>query len=143
MKTLPAICFSSSTAPSSVPGVNPADREGCGIRSGFMAVEWTGSGLQLLLRLDRGNGDPLHTQLERMLREAIQSGRLQAGEQLPSLGVRDRDADELHELQHAVLGDAGLRHGLAIEVHRAPEAAFDPHRAAHHAPDPVGPGTRH
>jgi len=49
-----------------------------------MAIEWSGLGPELLLRLDRGRGEPLRSQLEAGLREAIRSGRLQGGERLPS-----------------------------------------------------------
>jgi GntR family transcriptional regulator / MocR family aminotransferase len=49
-----------------------------------MAILWSGLGPELLLRLDRGGGQPLRSQLEASLRDAIRSGRLQAGERLPS-----------------------------------------------------------
>jgi GntR family transcriptional regulator / MocR family aminotransferase len=49
-----------------------------------MPIEWAGLGPELLLRLDRGRAAPLRSQLERELREAIRSGRLAAGERLPS-----------------------------------------------------------
>ena len=44
----------------------------------------TSSGIELLVRLERGATEPLHTQLERQLREAARSGRLQPGAALPS-----------------------------------------------------------
>ncbi|MBO0776445.1 MAG: PLP-dependent aminotransferase family protein, partial [Actinobacteria bacterium] len=47
-------------------------------------MQWSGLGPELLLRLDRGSGQPLRSQLETGLREAIRSGRLQGGERLPS-----------------------------------------------------------
>ncbi|MFL6074935.1 MAG: PLP-dependent aminotransferase family protein [Mycobacteriales bacterium] len=49
-----------------------------------MAIEWAGLGPELLVRLDRGRGEPLRSQLEGELREAIRSGRLPVGERLPS-----------------------------------------------------------
>jgi GntR family transcriptional regulator / MocR family aminotransferase len=50
-----------------------------------MAVQWSGLSPELLLALDRGRGkEPLRSQLENRLREAIRSGRLRAGERLPS-----------------------------------------------------------
>ena len=49
-----------------------------------MAIQWSGLGPELLLRLDRGSGQPLRSQLEAGLREAIRSGRLNSGERLPS-----------------------------------------------------------
>jgi GntR family transcriptional regulator / MocR family aminotransferase len=50
-----------------------------------MAVQWSGLSPELLLALDRGRGaEPLRSQVEHRLREAIRSGRLRAGERLPS-----------------------------------------------------------
>src|SRR2546423_12708120 len=49
-----------------------------------MAIQWSGLGPELLLRLDRGLGQPLRSQLETGLRDAIRSGRLADGERLPS-----------------------------------------------------------
>jgi GntR family transcriptional regulator/MocR family aminotransferase len=49
-----------------------------------MAIQWSGFGPELLLRLDRGNARPLRSQLEDGLREAIRTGRLAGGERLPS-----------------------------------------------------------
>src|SRR3954451_25138193 len=52
-----------------------------------MAVEWAGLGPELLLKLDREQPEPLRAQLERELRDALRSGRLRAGERLPSSRV--------------------------------------------------------
>ena len=49
-----------------------------------MAIEWSGLSPELLVRLDRSAREPLRSQLETGLREAIRSGRLRAGERLPS-----------------------------------------------------------
>jgi GntR family transcriptional regulator / MocR family aminotransferase len=49
-----------------------------------MAIQWSGLGPELLMRLDRGSAQPLRTQLEAGLREAIRDGRLRGGERLPS-----------------------------------------------------------
>jgi GntR family transcriptional regulator / MocR family aminotransferase len=49
-----------------------------------MAIQWSGLGPELLLKLDRDSGEPLRSQLVVGLREAIRSGRLQGGERLPS-----------------------------------------------------------
>src|SRR6266568_4227126 len=49
-----------------------------------MPVEWSGLSPELLLALDRQGAEPLRSQLERQVREAIRSGRLLAGERLPS-----------------------------------------------------------
>src|SRR6478672_4354988 len=49
-----------------------------------MAIQWSGLGPELLLRLDRDSDQPLRFQLETGLRDAIRDGRLQPGERLPS-----------------------------------------------------------
>jgi GntR family transcriptional regulator / MocR family aminotransferase len=49
-----------------------------------MAIQWSGLGPELLLRLDRDSDEPLRSQLEVGLREAVRSGRLHGGERLPS-----------------------------------------------------------
>ena len=49
-----------------------------------MAIQWSGLGPGLLVRLDRTASQPLRTQLEASLREAIRDGRLRGGERLPS-----------------------------------------------------------
>ncbi|MGH9249324.1 MAG: PLP-dependent aminotransferase family protein [Acidimicrobiales bacterium] len=49
-----------------------------------MTIQWTGLGPELLLPLDRNHADPLRVQIERGLRDAIRTGRLHAGERLPS-----------------------------------------------------------
>ncbi|MEQ0564374.1 PLP-dependent aminotransferase family protein [Amycolatopsis sp. NEAU-NG30] len=49
-----------------------------------MAVEWAGSGPEVLLTIDRDSGTGLRAQLENQLRDAICGGRLAGGERLPS-----------------------------------------------------------
>jgi GntR family transcriptional regulator / MocR family aminotransferase len=49
-----------------------------------VSIQWAGLGPELLLRLDRQASEPLRVQLENELRVAIRSGRLAAGERLPS-----------------------------------------------------------
>jgi GntR family transcriptional regulator/MocR family aminotransferase len=49
-----------------------------------MAVQWSTSSPELLLAIDREGPTPLRAQLEGQLRDAIRSGRLAAGERLPS-----------------------------------------------------------
>src|SRR5690349_5041004 len=56
-----------------------------------MAIQWAGLGPELLLRLDRGSGQPLRSQLEAGLREAIRTVRLQGGERVPSSRERARE----------------------------------------------------
>jgi GntR family transcriptional regulator/MocR family aminotransferase len=47
-------------------------------------LEWAGSAPELLLGLSRDSREPLRGQLERQIREAIRTGRLDVGERLPS-----------------------------------------------------------
>jgi len=54
------------------------------ILSVSVAIQWSGLGPELLMRLDRDSDQPLRAQLEAGLREAIRDGRLHAGERLPS-----------------------------------------------------------
>jgi len=49
-----------------------------------MPIEWAGLSPELLVQLDRSRPEPIRVQLENSLRQAIRSGRLQAGERLPS-----------------------------------------------------------
>lgn len=49
-----------------------------------MPLEWSGLSPDLLLVIDRDSGEPLRSQLERQVRDAIRTGRIQAGERLPS-----------------------------------------------------------
>ncbi len=56
-----------------------------------MAIQWSGLGPELLLRLDRDSGQPLRSQLEDGIRDAIRNGRLQSGERLPSSRELARD----------------------------------------------------
>ena len=49
-----------------------------------MTIQWSGLSPELLVPLDRNSGQPLRTQLEGGLREAIRTGRLPVGERLPS-----------------------------------------------------------
>jgi GntR family transcriptional regulator / MocR family aminotransferase len=56
-----------------------------------MAIEWSGLGPELLIRLDRSARQPLRDQLQASLREAIRGGRLRAGERLPSSRVLARE----------------------------------------------------
>ena len=67
-----------------------AARDAAGRRGGRLvlsvsvAIQWSGLGPELLLRLDRDSDQPLRSQLETGLRDAIRDGRLQPGERLPS-----------------------------------------------------------
>ena len=68
-----------------------------------MPIEWAGLGPELLLRLDRRSAAPLRAQLEHEVRETIRSGRLAAGERLPSSRVLAREL--------------GVSRGLVLEAY--------------------------
>lgn len=68
-----------------------------------MAIQWSGLGPELLLQLDRGCGQPLRSQLEAGLRDAIRSGRLRGGERLPS--------------SRELAGELGVSRGLVQECY--------------------------
>ncbi|MBV9810942.1 MAG: PLP-dependent aminotransferase family protein [Solirubrobacterales bacterium] len=68
-----------------------------------MPIEWAGLGPEMLLRLDRSAAEPLRVQLEREVREAIRSGRLGAGERLPS--------------SRALAAELGISRGLVLECY--------------------------
>jgi GntR family transcriptional regulator / MocR family aminotransferase len=81
---------------------------GSAIRSNSVSVEWTGLGPELLVRLNRTSGEPLHSQLERELREAVRTRRLHPGERLPS--------------SRALAAELGLSRGLVLESYRQLQA---------------------
>src|SRR5260370_600102 len=56
-----------------------------------MAIEWAGLGPELLLRLDRGGGQPLRAPLETPPPDAIRRGRLRAGGRPPPPPAPARD----------------------------------------------------
>jgi GntR family transcriptional regulator / MocR family aminotransferase len=68
-----------------------------------VSIQWTGLGPELLLRVDRKRAEPLRSQLERELREAIRRGQLVAGERLPSSRV--------------LAAELGVSRGLVIECY--------------------------
>jgi GntR family transcriptional regulator / MocR family aminotransferase len=78
------------------------------IRSNAVPVEWADLGPELLLRLDRTLDEPLGSQLQRELREAIRSGRLGVGERLPS--------------SRAMARELGVSRGLVLECYEQLEA---------------------
>ena len=103
-----------------------------------MAVEWSGLAPEILLRLDRAQRGTVGAQLQHQLREAVRSGRLAAGERLPStralareLGISRGLAQECYE-QLVAEGYLIARTGSGTRV-----AA-----AQHPAPRPVRPVAR-
>ena len=68
-----------------------------------MAIQWSGLGPELLLRLDRDSSQPLRSQLESALRDAIRTGRINGRERLPS--------------SRALAGELGVSRGLVQECY--------------------------
>jgi GntR family transcriptional regulator / MocR family aminotransferase len=68
-----------------------------------VSIQWAGLGPELLLRIDRDGAEPMRVQLERELREAIRSGRLAAGERLPS--------------SRRLAAELGISRGLVLECY--------------------------
>ena len=58
-----------------------------------MVVEWSGLAPEILLRLDRSQRGTLGAQVQQHLRDAVRSGRLAAGERLPSTRELARELD--------------------------------------------------
>jgi GntR family transcriptional regulator / MocR family aminotransferase len=97
-----------------------------------MSIQWAGLSPELLLPLDRDHHEPLRSQLENGLREAIRSGRLHAGERLPSsrelarqLGVSRGLVQECYGQLHAE-GYLSARVGSATRVAAIGAAAAPP-----------------
>ncbi|MFF1572298.1 PLP-dependent aminotransferase family protein [Leifsonia sp. NPDC058292] len=95
-----------------------------------MAVEWSNSGPELLIQLNRGSTEPLRAQLQTQLRSAIQTGRLGPGERLPSsrdfassLGVSRGTVQDCYE-QLRSEGYLVAQTGAATRVAELPRESF-------------------
>lgn len=111
-----------------------------------MAVQWSGSGPEVLIALDRSRTTPLRAQLEDQFRQAIRAGRLTSGEQVPSsralasmLGLSRGLVQEAYAQLQAE-GYLVTRSGSATRVARAaagagPAARTPPPRAPSLAAD--------
>ncbi len=99
----------------------------------------SGPVLELLVDVDRAAAEPLHTQLERQLRDAIRAGRLNSGTTLPSsrtlaadLGIARAVVVEAYA-QLAAEGYLETRHGSGTTVAPAP-ARLTPRTVARDKP---------
>ncbi len=100
-----------------------------------MAIQWSGLGPELLLRLDRGSGQPLRSQLEAGLREAIRSGQLSGGERLPSSRELARELDVSRGLVQECYRQLLAEGYLTSQVGSATRVAT----GGHPAPPPQAP----
>jgi GntR family transcriptional regulator / MocR family aminotransferase len=94
-----------------------------------MAIQWSGLGPELLLRLDRGSGEPLRSQLEAGLREAIRGGRLQGGERLPSSRELARELGTSRGLVQEVYGQLLSEGYLTSQIGSATRVAAGAYQA--------------
>ena len=101
-----------------------------------MAIQWSGLGPELLLRLDRDGGQPLRSQLEDGIRDAIRNGRLQSGERLPSSRELARDLGVSRGLVQECYAQLLSEGYLASQVGSATRVAT----GAHPPPSAPAPG---
>jgi GntR family transcriptional regulator / MocR family aminotransferase len=94
-----------------------------------MAIQWAGLGPELLMRLDRGNGQPLRSQLESGIREAIRSDRLHGGERLPSSRELARELGVSRGLVQECYSQLLSEGYLTSEIGSATRVATGTHRA--------------
>jgi GntR family transcriptional regulator / MocR family aminotransferase len=88
-----------------------------------MPVEWSGLSPELLLTLDREVAEPLRSQLERQLRDVIRSGRLGAGERLPSSRALARELGLSRGLVQDCYGQLQAEGYLSADVGSATRVA--------------------
>jgi GntR family transcriptional regulator/MocR family aminotransferase len=100
-----------------------------------VAIQWSGLSPELLLRLDRGSGEPLRSQLEAGLREAIRGGRLQGGERLPSSRELARELGTSRGLVQECYSQLLSEGYLTSQVGSATRVAM----GAYRAPPPTAP----
>src|SRR4051794_500711 len=78
-------------------------------RTGLLTRASTGgemkasSGIEMMVRLERGSGESLRSQLERRLRESVRSGALRDGAPLPS--------------SRALAAELGIARGVVTEAY--------------------------
>jgi GntR family transcriptional regulator / MocR family aminotransferase len=101
-----------------------------------MAIQWSGLGPELLLRLDRDSGLPLRSQLEDGIRDAIRDGRLQPGERLPSSREFARELGVSRGLVQECYGQLLSEGYLDSHVGSATRVAARAYPAASPAPKP-------
>src|SRR5258706_14691363 len=101
-----------------------------------MAIQWSGLGPELLLRLVRDSEQPLRSQLETGLRDAIRDGRLQPGERLPSSRELARELGVSRGLVQECYGQLLSEGYLDSHVGSATRVAARAYPAASPAPQP-------
>jgi GntR family transcriptional regulator/MocR family aminotransferase len=103
-----------------------------------MPIHWAGTGPELLVPLDREAPEPLRAQLEDGLRQAIRSGRLPAGERLPSSRELARQLGVSRGLVQECYGQLHAEGYLTAQVGSATRVALvSPGSAPSVSPPPV------
>jgi GntR family transcriptional regulator / MocR family aminotransferase len=100
-----------------------------------MAIQWSGLSPELLVQLDRGSSQPLRSQLEGGLREAIRTGRLPGGERLPSSRELARGLGISRGLVQECYGQLLSEGYLTSQAGSATRVARGAHQVA---PEPAG-----
>jgi GntR family transcriptional regulator / MocR family aminotransferase len=93
-----------------------------------MAIQWSGLGPALLVQLDRGSAQPLRSQLEGGLREAIRTGRLPGGERLPSSRELARELGVSRGLVQECYGQLLSEGYLTSQIGSATRVAIGAHQ---------------
>ncbi len=102
-----------------------------------MAIQWSGLGPELLFQLDRSSSQPLRSQLEGGLRDAIRTGRLPGGERLPSSRELARELGVSRGLVQECYGQLLSEGYLTSQVGSATRVAIGAHQVA---PEPARAG---
>jgi GntR family transcriptional regulator / MocR family aminotransferase len=105
-----------------------------------MTIQWSGLSPEFLLRLNRDSGQPLRSQLEAGLREAIRNGRLHGGERLPSSRELARELGVsrglVQECYSQLLSEGYLTSQIGSATRVATGARRAPPESARHAEPP-------
>jgi len=95
-----------------------------------MAIQWSGLGPELLVKMERGSAQSLRSQLESGIREAIRTGRLAGGERLPSSRELARELGVSRGLVQECYAQLLSEGYLTSQTGSATRVALEAHSAA-------------